>query len=374
MSVLADLRPAIAIFLADPSRSVADQVTGWVRTSNGSFRLQVFATARQLVRRMEYERPDLLLLDVAMPHFDGLTALRSLGDDRTPMVLLSPDTSEGARLTVETLLAGASDYLVKRGSGRERRLAISRTRFSSRIHSLIETQRVQEGPAPAQWDTDAMRVAGSSEWVRLHAVDERLRIRLADGDPFLSDEEWTGVVMATPRSLSRMIRTLTAAPDRPGGPVLLWLPQARTFARALREAASRSWNRAVLELRQGEALRRGQWRLLPGRTMLSLRADRGPGSAFDLQLNRVADEQRAAALQLRLLEAFEPGRLRVFLVEAPRGPMLDPVRRLVSKGQSVFLHSEELAGCRSALEGMGAEREEAQAAVDPAKKSVWRSG
>jgi two-component system, OmpR family, response regulator MprA len=58
-------------------------------------------------------RPDLVILDVLMPHVDGLTACRRLRErgDRTPVLMLTARHEVSDR--VAGLDAGADDYLVK---------------------------------------------------------------------------------------------------------------------------------------------------------------------------------------------------------------------------------------------------------------------
>jgi DNA-binding response OmpR family regulator len=64
------------------------------------------------VRRYREERPDIVLLDLAMPGPDGFTVagqIRAQGD--APIVVVSGESSEAAK--VRALGIGADDYLVK---------------------------------------------------------------------------------------------------------------------------------------------------------------------------------------------------------------------------------------------------------------------
>lgn len=64
------------------------------------------------VKRFREERPDLVLLDLAMPGPDGFTVigqLRASGD--VPVVVVSGESAEAAK--VKALGIGADDYLVK---------------------------------------------------------------------------------------------------------------------------------------------------------------------------------------------------------------------------------------------------------------------
>jgi two-component system chemotaxis response regulator CheB len=84
--------------------------------SDGS--LEVVGTAvdgRAALAAAQDLRPDLIMLDVAMPVLDGLRALRSLRErmPAVPVIMCSALTHRGARVTLEALAAGASDYVTK---------------------------------------------------------------------------------------------------------------------------------------------------------------------------------------------------------------------------------------------------------------------
>ncbi len=64
---------------------------------------------------LETLRPGLVLLDVEMPVMDGLVTLRTLRarGHRMPVIMCSSLTQRGARVTIEALAGGASDYVAK---------------------------------------------------------------------------------------------------------------------------------------------------------------------------------------------------------------------------------------------------------------------
>jgi two-component system chemotaxis response regulator CheB len=64
---------------------------------------------------IENLRPDLVLLDVEMPVMDGLATLRELRvrGHRVPVIMCSSLTQRGARVTIEALACGATDYVAK---------------------------------------------------------------------------------------------------------------------------------------------------------------------------------------------------------------------------------------------------------------------
>jgi DNA-binding response OmpR family regulator len=88
------------------------------------------------VRRFREERPDLVLLDLAMPGPDGFSVagqIRAQGD--APIVVVSGESSEAAK--VRALGIGADDYLVK---------PFGRAELLARIAAVI--RRADRMPVP----------------------------------------------------------------------------------------------------------------------------------------------------------------------------------------------------------------------------------
>jgi two-component system chemotaxis response regulator CheB len=75
------------------------------------------------LKAIESLRPDLVLLDVEMPVMDGLLTLKKLRSrgHKMPVIMCSSLTQRGAKVTIEALASGASDYVAKPAgqSGRE---------------------------------------------------------------------------------------------------------------------------------------------------------------------------------------------------------------------------------------------------------------
>jgi two-component system response regulator MprA len=79
-----------------------------------AYEVELAADGREALDRLaEGTPPDAVVLDVGMPHVDGLEVCRRLRDagDRTPVLMLTARDAIDDR--VEGLDAGADDYLVK---------------------------------------------------------------------------------------------------------------------------------------------------------------------------------------------------------------------------------------------------------------------
>jgi two-component system, chemotaxis family, protein-glutamate methylesterase/glutaminase len=103
------------ILLVDDSTVMRSLLRSVVLTDQA---LEVAGTAADGVtalQAVESLRPDLVLLDVEMPNMDGLATLRELRarGHRVPVIMCSSLTQRGARVTIEALACGASDYVTK---------------------------------------------------------------------------------------------------------------------------------------------------------------------------------------------------------------------------------------------------------------------
>ena len=94
---------------------------------------------KQLEARLEFQRPDLIVLDLMMPGDDGLTALRRLRDagDDLPVVMLTA-RGEGVDRIIG-LEQGADDYLAKPFLPRE---------LSARIEAVLRRRSALPAGTP----------------------------------------------------------------------------------------------------------------------------------------------------------------------------------------------------------------------------------
>jgi DNA-binding response OmpR family regulator len=95
------------------------------------------ADGEEALRRVENDRPDLVVLDIMMPKMDGYEVLRRMRADQdsrqTPVILLS---AKGRPIDRETGLdTGADDYIVKPFSPR---------RLLEKIQDLLDRERLSQ--------------------------------------------------------------------------------------------------------------------------------------------------------------------------------------------------------------------------------------
>jgi len=128
---------ALRILVVDDDPAMVGAITALVGTEGH----QVITAYDGLtaVRRYREERPDIVLLDLAMPGPDGFTVagrIRAEGD--APIVVVSGESSEEAK--VRALGIGADDYLVK---------PFGRAELLARIGAVMRRADRAAGPATA---------------------------------------------------------------------------------------------------------------------------------------------------------------------------------------------------------------------------------
>ncbi|AIO59098.1 hypothetical protein BO06_2280 [Burkholderia mallei] len=180
--------------------------------------VSVLHDAASLEKRLERERPDLIVLDLMMPGVDGLTALRQLraaGDD-IPVIMLTARADDVDRIV--GLELGADDYLGKPFNPREllaRAQAVLRRRRASPSAAAPE-QREPYAFGRFVLDFQA-RTLSSSEFALLkifvnHALRTLTRERLLE---LLHGPEYDGTDRGIDVQVWRLRRILETDPSTP---------------------------------------------------------------------------------------------------------------------------------------------------------------
>lgn len=105
------------ILIADDHKVVAE---GLVRLLGDQYEIvDTINDGRLLLDAVSRHRPDVLLLDVSMPHVSGLEAMRQLRESGLEVRVIVLTMHADANLAVESLRTGASGYVLKESSGEE---------------------------------------------------------------------------------------------------------------------------------------------------------------------------------------------------------------------------------------------------------------
>ena len=151
---------AIRIMLVDDHDIVRTGLRSYLQTQSG---MEVVAEARngeEAVRLAVETRPNIILMDITMPHMDGLEATRQLKSLSPESLVLALTVHEDKQYFMEMLAAGASGYLTKQAAADELVSAIR----------AVANGNVYLQPALARWLLDDyQRLARKSgETIRTH--------------------------------------------------------------------------------------------------------------------------------------------------------------------------------------------------------------
>src|SRR6266851_862224 len=129
------------------------------RIFNADEQLQVVGNAkdgREAVALAESLKPDVITMDINMPHVDGLQATAEImTTNPRPIVIVSSESREGAASTLRALELGAIEFVAKPSSAidldmqsvKEELLRVVRT--ASRLASKIQNANGSKSPPPA---------------------------------------------------------------------------------------------------------------------------------------------------------------------------------------------------------------------------------
>ena len=103
----------IRILIVEDSSTDADLASREIRRALGDCVFEYVETREAFLAALATFRPDLVVSDYTLPHFDGLTALKLTLERAplTPVIIWTGSINED--VAVECIKAGATDYILK---------------------------------------------------------------------------------------------------------------------------------------------------------------------------------------------------------------------------------------------------------------------
>lgn len=140
----------VSVLIVDDSSFFRRRLTEMIDQCPG---LRVIGTAtngREGVAKALELKPDVITMDYEMPIMDGIAAVREImARQPTPILMFSSLTYEGARVTLDSLEAGAVDYLPKNFDEISRNATELKNKLAERINMVAKARRRSAPAAPA---------------------------------------------------------------------------------------------------------------------------------------------------------------------------------------------------------------------------------
>lgn len=233
--------------------------------------IQVVGTAtngREAIDQALALRPDVITMDYEMPMMDGITAVRNIMQRcPTPVLMFSSLTHEGARVTLDALDAGATDFLPKNFEDISRNPEKVKQLLCEKVHSIARANRrfsqfSAPAPAPQPAPSASQRPAPIPERTAPAPVAPAAS---SPSSPAPRRKHYKLVAIGTstggPVALQRVLSKLPASFP---APLVLIQHMPAAFTKAFAERLDKLCQIRVKEAEDGDLLRPGLALLAPG--------------------------------------------------------------------------------------------------------------
>lgn len=259
----------VSVLIVDDSSFFRRRLTQMIDECPG---LKVVGTAsngREGVAKALELKPDVITMDYEMPILDGISAVREImAKQPTPILMFSSLTYEGARVTLDSLEAGAVDYLPKNFDEISRNSTELKQKLAERINTVARARRrpalLRVAPAAAA----PLSVAVSAPAERIpERVERRVPLRPTPRPRRHYSLLAIGTSTGGPVALQTVLTTLPASFPLP---IVLIQHMPATFTRAFAERLNSQCRISVKEAADGDTLRPGLALLAPGGKQLMI--------------------------------------------------------------------------------------------------------
>ncbi|WP_367752325.1 response regulator transcription factor [Flavobacterium sp. WC2421] len=135
----------IRVVLADDHVFVRDGIKSLLETEDNIIVVGEATDGQEALDTVESSKPDLLIVDIRMPHFTGIEVVEKLRNQNNPVKIIVLSMHESEEYVLKSIKAGADGYLLK-GSSKEEFLKALHTvsnggkYFSGDISSILIDQ------------------------------------------------------------------------------------------------------------------------------------------------------------------------------------------------------------------------------------------
>lgn len=249
----------IKVLVVDDSAVVRQALTSLLQMDK-NITVTVAADPFIAVKKIQKEVPDVITLDIEMPHMDGITFLKRIMSQRPiPVVIISSLTQRSAQTSIEALHVGAIDVLEKP--------SFNSYQFDNAARYIIDVVR-----------------AASRANIRRRQIAPVTRtdvVKTFLGKSILSATDKIVAVGASTGGVEALLEFLQAMPvDCHGIVIVQHMPEV--FTRSFADRLNRTCRIEVKEAEQGDNILCGRALIAPGNKHMEVRRN---GTRYYVQLN-----------------------------------------------------------------------------------------
>lgn len=250
---------SIRVLLVDDSALMRQTLGALLHDSPGIELLAAVSDPLLAMKRMQQEWPDVIVLDVEMPHMDGITFLKKIMHERpTPVIICSTLTEQGAQTTLDAMAAGAFTAMAKPRLGLRHFLDEHAKEFITTIRAAVQAnvrRLVPRAPLPApapKLSADAVLPATAPRHALTHTTERIVAVGTSTG------------------GTQALERILTALPRlSPGLVIVQHMPEQ--FTAAFAQRLNQLCDITVQEAQTGDRVLPGHALIAPGGRHMLLR-------------------------------------------------------------------------------------------------------
>lgn len=289
------------------------------------------------LKKLEVDKPDVVLCDVEMPEMDGLETLKHINEKypEIGVIMVSGASKRSANLTIECLNAGALDFVPKpEGMGLSESMEFLREKITPllTLYSTKKMARRARGKAPVNVRSNKVverpMAAAPKRAVAQVPLPKRfdlLAIGVSTGGP----EALTKVIPGLPKSLNV--------------PVVLVQHMPPVFTGSLARNLDKRSEVNVKEAEEGEVLQKGTVYIAPGGFHMVLRkTEQGSGLMVSLNQNPPVKSCRPSVdVLFRSIASVKPGNTLALVMTGMGDDGNDGIAALKRKGCYCVTQSED---------------------------------
>ncbi len=150
--------PELRILIADDHEVVRSGISGMLSRQDGWTVCGEAVNGREAVRMAGKLKPDVVIVDIAMPELNGIDATRQIRKELPESKILIFTMHDAERLVQEVFQAGADGYILKSDAGKHLIAAVTavsegRHFFSTKVGQLIFEGFLRSGASEGEDDS-----------------------------------------------------------------------------------------------------------------------------------------------------------------------------------------------------------------------------